>query len=327
MMKFYESHFDEYVTSVEKTNLHPKIEKHVFNKFPDDIKKLNNVLFYGPPGVGKYSQMLSCLKKYSPSDLKYEKRFTITFNKQEYHFKISDVHYEVDMAILGCNSKLLWHDIYQQIIDVISAKNDKHGIIVCKNFHEIHSELLDNFYSYMQNTLVEHMRIVFVLISEHISFLPTNIIQCCQVIHVPRPSAALYKKCIPYTKKGTNIADITNIKNLNTDNLPMNYSDTIVSNLYNYITIDTALFKFTNLRELLYDMLIYDVNIHETIWSILQKLVQDNRLDNTDINNVLVKTHSFLKYFNNNYRPIYHLEHYAIYLIATINKTHESNNT
>lgn len=319
-MKFYETHFDEYVSSVEKNNLHPKIEKHIFSKFPNNIKDLKNVLFYGPPGVGKYSQMLSCVKKYSPSDLKYEKRFTITFNKQDYHFKISDIHYEVDMGILGCNSKLLWHDIYQQIIDVISAKNDKHGIIVCKNFSEIHSELLENFYSYMQNNLMGHMKIVFFLISEHISFLPTNITQCCQVVHIPRPSASLYKKCVSFTKKTIDTTDITNIKNLKTDGLPMNYSDTIFLNLYNYITTDKNLFKFTNLRELLYDILIYDVNIHESIWFILRKLISEKRIDLEDVSEVLLKTQSFFKYFNNNYRPIYHMEHYVIYLISTINK-------
>ena len=82
--------------------------------------------------------------------LKYEKKISLTYDKKQYFFKISDIHYEIDMAILGCNSKLLWHEIYQQIIDIISAKAEKSGIIVCKYFHEIHSELLENFYSYMQ---------------------------------------------------------------------------------------------------------------------------------------------------------------------------------
>ena len=95
--------------------------------------------------------MLKCIKQYSPSELKYEKKISITYNKQAYFFKISDIHYEIDMSLLGCNSKLLWHEIYIQLVDIISTKQDKSGIIVCKYFNEIHSELLDNFYSYMQN--------------------------------------------------------------------------------------------------------------------------------------------------------------------------------
>ena len=82
--------------------------------------------------------------------LKYEKKISVNFNKQSYFFKISDIHYEVDMSLLGCNSKIIWHEIYCQIIDIITIKTEKIGYIVCKNFHAIHNELLEIFYSYMQ---------------------------------------------------------------------------------------------------------------------------------------------------------------------------------
>ena len=55
------------------------------------------------------------------------------------------------MSLLGCNSKVLWNDIYNQITDVVSMRADTTGIILCKYFHKIHSELLDIFYSYMQS--------------------------------------------------------------------------------------------------------------------------------------------------------------------------------
>jgi len=123
-MKYHETHFEEYILTSQKENLHPKLEK-FFNKFPAAIQKLKNLIFYGPAGIGKYTQMLRSIKKYSPTDLKYEKKISITYNKQQYFFKISDIHYEIDMSLLGCNSKLLWHDIYMQIIDIISAKTEK----------------------------------------------------------------------------------------------------------------------------------------------------------------------------------------------------------
>ena len=69
-MKFYESHFEEYILTSQKENLHPKLDK-IFTKFPDQIQKLKNIIYYGPPGIGKYTQMLKSIKKYSPSDLKY----------------------------------------------------------------------------------------------------------------------------------------------------------------------------------------------------------------------------------------------------------------
>ena len=62
--------------------------------------------------------------------------------KYTYQYHISDIHYEIDISLLGCNSKLIWHEIVQQIVDIVSVKSDKIGIVVCKNFHLIHTELL-----------------------------------------------------------------------------------------------------------------------------------------------------------------------------------------
>ena len=151
-MKYYESHFDEYIIKNNLNNMHPELNflSKTLNKF-DNFK---NLIFYGPSGTGKYTQALSLIKNLSPLSLKYEKKLLTVFNKVEYFIKISDIHYEIDMALLGCNSKLLWHEIYLQIIDIICTKQVKYGIIICKNFHEIHSELLDIFYSYMQKNLL-----------------------------------------------------------------------------------------------------------------------------------------------------------------------------
>ena len=163
-MKFHETHFEEYITANQKEDLHPKLEK-VFSKFPKKISELRNLIFYGPTGVGKYTQMLKSIKRYSPTELKYEKKISVSFNKQQYFFKISDIHYEIDMSLLGCNSKLLWHEIYLQIIDIISAKNEKSGIIVCKYFNDIHNELLENFYSYMQKNNTSCVDLKYILIT------------------------------------------------------------------------------------------------------------------------------------------------------------------
>ena len=86
-MKFLDSHFDEYIQSINKISLHPTITKKL-QSFPSNLNNLRNVIFYGPSGVGKYSQILNCIKKYSASELKYEKKLTVTFNKNNYFFKI-----------------------------------------------------------------------------------------------------------------------------------------------------------------------------------------------------------------------------------------------
>ena len=105
-MKFYDTHFEDYIKSNKELSLHPKLSKQYDDIFPKCLKDLKNVIFYGSKGVGKYTQMLAAIKRYSPSELKYEKKISVSFNKSIYFFKISDIHFEIDMSILGCNSKL-----------------------------------------------------------------------------------------------------------------------------------------------------------------------------------------------------------------------------
>jgi hypothetical protein len=98
------------------------------------------------------------------------------------------------MSLLGCNSKIIWHEIYGQIVDIITIKPEKMGFIVCKNFHAIHNELLEIFYSYMQRHCYGYegrsreVQIHFILVTEHFSFLPNNIVNHCHLVRVPRPS-------------------------------------------------------------------------------------------------------------------------------------------
>jgi len=321
-MKFHETHFEDYILSNKRENLHSKFEK-IFQKFPSKIQDLKNVIFYGPSGIGKYTQMLRILKSYSSTDLKYEKKISVLFNKQQYFLKISDIHYEIDMSLLGCNSKLLWHEIYQNIIDIISAKTDKVGIVVCKNFHEIHNELLENFYSYMQQNETKQVILHFFIITQEISFIPDNILNCCEIISLPRPSKTFYNKCVvKKLTKDFKLDNITNIKNLHlprdTNNLMQNYKiicDKIIDTM-----IQEEPISFLKFRSLLYDLLIYNLNITESIWYIVSQLLERKKITESEMGPLLLKTYSFFQYFNNNYRPIYHLENYFYFLVTLIQK-------
>jgi len=319
-MKFYETHFEDYVVSNQKENLHPKLSK-ILNNFPKKIQDLKNVIFYGPSGIGKYTQMLKSIKKYSPSELKYEKKISITFNKQAYYFKISDIHYEIDLSLLGCNSKLLWHEIYTQLIDIISSKPDKSGIIVCKLFHEINSELLDNFYSYMQINNNCSINLKYFIITEEISFIPDNILNCCEIINIPRPSKILYNKCIQHTlKNDVQINNITNIKNIHNYTDELNQPYKIICDKILYIMINVNELKFLKFRDLLYDIFIYNLDITDCFWYIISQLIERQLIKKDDLNLIMVRTFVFFQYYNNNYRPIYHLENYLLYIINIIHK-------
>jgi hypothetical protein len=312
-MKFYESHFEEYIIESNRENLHPKLEK-IYSKFPKEISKLRNLIFYGPNGVGKYTQMLKAIKKYSPSELKYEKKISVTYNKQPYYFKISDIHYEIDMSLLGCNSKLLWHEIYLQIIDIISAKNEKSGIIVCKYFNDIHNELLENFYSYMQKNHTSCVDLKYILITNELSFIPDNILNCSQVINIARPTKTTYTKCIKKFPNKIQLENITNIKNLHLYNEELMLQYKIICNkiINNLINIEEI--HFLKFRDILYDMFIYNLDISNCIWYIITSLVNQNKINKQHLSPILIKTYCFFQYYNNNYRPIYHMENYLLSL-------------
>ena len=76
--------------------------------------------------------------------------------------------------------------------------------------------------------------------------------------------------------------------------------------------------KFLKFRDILYDIFIYNLDITDCIWYILSTHIKENRIKNEHLSDVLIKTYSFFQYYNNNYRPIYHLEKYLFYLIKII---------
>jgi hypothetical protein len=313
-----DNHFETHVESAISCPLHPKLKTLYSTAFPSSVDQLRNLIFYGPRGTGKYSQVLACISRYSPTHLKYEKRLTITLNKETYIIKISDIHFEIDMSLMGCNSKLLWNEMHNQIVDVISARADSVGIIVCKYFHTIHSELLETFYSYMHMSLqggANPIRLKYILY---------NILNSCEIIPVSRPTAAMYKKIIAPTTTVKIIPE--NISNIKMLQIPEDDETNIATspphqelfnNLCKYM-VDVRQIRYMKLRELLYDILIYDFDITECAWHLITNLKHTNALRDEDMSEVLINTCKFLQYYNNNYRPIYHLENFVFMLINLI---------
>mgnify|MGYP002629394225 CR=1 FL=1 len=361
-MKYHESTFEEYIKSVNRLNLHPELES-LTNKFPHTLPEFKNILLYGPSGVGKYSQALKIISKYSTNNLKYDKRIGIITDKlekkkcktdtvkinaesssktltlpskpQEFSFRISDLHYEVDMSLLGCNSKTLWHDIFFQIIDIVSLKKEKIGIIICKNFHHVYNELLDVFYSYMKHPLHRYnIQLHFVLITEHISFIPQDIIDNCQCIPVKRPSLELYESCIeriPKNLSSISAKNIINAKELHNlkrvydiDKCPKELFDIVNDNILFYLLNPEAI-DVKTFRNHLYDILIFNIDVTESFSHILfYCITNDLFVSKSDITLVISNFFVQLKYFNNNYRSIYHLENLFFYIL---NKIHYSKYT
>jgi hypothetical protein len=310
-MKFLASTFEEYISAVNKFNLHPELLP--IMQAATSVSFPPNMIFYGPAGVGKYSQMLWLLKP------RFQKKFTVQYNKQSYNFHFSNIHYEIDMALLGCNSKLLWHDIFVQIMDIITVRGLGYGVIVCKNFHAIHTELLEIFYSYIMgatthsNSSVPHVS--FILLTEHVGFIPTNIINSCFIVNVARPSvsayAALYAATniasppsIPLSQPPPNLKEFLAGGAGGGTRAFQLICDNIIKQIKNPETL--SLLEF---RDAIYEIFIYNLDVAECIWYII--ICVSPTLP------ILQKSYSFLKYYNNNYRPIYHLENFLLFLSIT----------
>ena len=367
-MKYYETNFEEYLQSAQNYDLHKELQTTITNlPKKNDFK---NIILYGPSGVGKYPQALKIIHHYYETCFKYDKKISINTDKTEkksktyklddskkknnkvvsiskkadYMYRISDIHYEVDMATLGCNSKTLWYDIFFQIIDIITLKPNKTGIIVCKNFHNIYNELLDVFNSYIRHP-VHNINVHFILLTEHLSFIPESILKSFVIIPVRRPlcneqmtvyenqkktvfgNAQIYSQSINEKKvllenlNRISVESITNIKELNvlkrTTTLPNDVFNTVSDNILEKI-LQPSLIEIQSFRNDIYELLIYNTDINEVIFYIISFCITKNIFHVEDINSILKRSFTFFKYYNNNYRPIYHLENMIFYIIYKI---------
>ena len=257
----------------------------------------NNYIFYSTNGSGKYSFTLKLLYDISPSKLNYDKKTSIVFNGCDYYLRMSDVHCEIDMSILGCNAKNLWNIMYNQIIDIKdSLRTLKY--IVCKNFNKVHPELLELLYFYLKD--INNHNIWCIFISESISFMNTDLLDMCKSYHI----------CTNMIKKKTKKKDIVNRKDIK---CIYKKSDKYEEILYKYIVNKSDI--FFEIRNSLYNILIYQYDIHKILFGVVERLIRDKYSPKYV---EIIK--NFYVYYYNNYRTIYHLEACIVKLIIEYNE-------
>jgi hypothetical protein len=161
------------------------------------------------------------------------------------------------------------------------------------------------------------------LITEHLSFIPDSIINCCEIIQVPRPSKINYNKCLKNKLQPSfKLEEISNIKNVNSiinENLMQPYK--IICNKIIDVIINIKNYQLLKMRELVYDMFIYNLNVDQCIWYIICTLVINGSISQENMSKMMIKTYTFFQYYNNNYRPIYHLENYILFLSSIVSIT------
>jgi hypothetical protein len=123
------------------------------------------------------------------------------------------------------------------------------------------------------------------------------------------------------------LSEITNIKNLHSDELVMDHYKIITDKILHVILHVEEEFKIVVFRDMLYDILIYNLDINQCVWYITTTLILSKKIPQKNVSDVLINMYKFFKYYNNNYRPIYHLEYFFTYIIQVIYGFEQKNNT
>jgi 16S rRNA G966 N2-methylase RsmD len=116
----------------------------------------------------------------------------------------------------------------------------------------------------------------------------------------------------------TNLDEITNIKNIYLSVTQLMRPNEIICNKLVDVILNIDELNLYNMREHLYDIFIYNLDPYECIWFIINKLISLKRLEGKHMTDVLIKSYTFLQYYNNNYRPIYHFENFILYLMQKV---------
>jgi len=195
----------------------------------------------------------------------------------------------------------------------------------------------------MQKTINGTITIKFLILTEHLSFLGKNILDTCKVLYYSKLSISNYIKL----SNSKNKKLLSNMQKTDTSNSKCEINDLIYNldniNILKYVDLnknnlnilnlkqplcDSLIsiilhndYTYMQLRNVLYDILIFNLDIYECIFYILESIIMKRaNLPDDFINAIYFKTIEFFKYYNNNYRPIYHLESYVLYIIRYLHE-------
>lgn len=260
---------EKFIDTYKNSTVNNKIS----STLPTNFK---NIMFYGSPYSNKYDCALHLLMELSPKQLSYEKKIIVDYNDNEYIYRMSDIHIEINFEFLGCIAKNLWAAIYQQINQMVGKRK---FYILCKNFSSINNELMENFYTYINDG---SSNLHFIFLVDNIACIPNEIVECSTIYPVKR------------------------ISKTTTNEISNSYNDEIIR----YIL--TKNIDVKSLRNTLYDLLIYQIDVYNLFFIILKEINNHDLMTDQKMIKLLNEQKKMLKLFNNNYRSIYHLENFVI---------------
>ena len=121
-----------------------------------------------------------------------------------------------------------------------------------------------------------------------------------------------------------NLKEVFAIVKLESDmNIPDDMFSKVVTPIYEMVLAPgTIKLDIYALRNRLYNLLIFGIDVYESIWFILLQLAQQTQTDPEDYwrvsRAIFDKFYEFMKQYNNNYRSIYHLERIFLTIRASL---------
>jgi hypothetical protein len=200
-------------------------------------------------------------------------------NDKELSFINSDIHIEIDFELLGVNENTIFFEFFTHIKENIIA-HKKIFYICCIHFNEIKQELLQIFHMFMNEPNIK-----FILLTNQISFLTSQVLK----------NTIIKKQTMSYSSF---------------------YNETYktyVDDMVDIIINDTKISLFS-WREKIYIMLIKNFNIHDSMSYLIKCLITHQYIKEENIDIVFKTYFEMIEKYNNNYRSIYHLEHFIIFL-------------
>tara|TARA_B100001057_G_scaffold496581_1_gene598431 strand:+ start:149 stop:1177 length:1029 start_codon:yes stop_codon:yes gene_type:complete len=286
---------------------------------------LPNCIFYGPYGSGKMVIAKYLINQYFNNDnLVYSsKKIIYNLKEEEIDLQKSIHHYEVDCNNFNLNDKKFIVEFISEISKTNNINNNKIKIIIIKNAENLSyntqiiiSKLIENFSTTSRFIFISHS------LTKLISKLKTH----CLLINIKKPSnnnVYLLLNHIALNEKINLecVEEITSKCNLNINSAifmlqQYQFTQEIVNN-FNYQTYIKQfiniimIYKEENidkLREEIYNLLIYDINIYNLLEIFLIHIYNQKDLNDDNKFKILTAITNYSYIINKGYRQIYHYE-------------------
>jgi replication factor C subunit 3/5 len=179
---------------------------------------INNIIFYGLSGTGKYSYIMAMLSQIYDDTVYQLKTYHKTLESKPntfFYIKKSQYHIEIDLSDYRNNDKAIICEYINSVCKTYSITSDIYRIIIIKNAHTL-SKMAQQSLRYITERHMKSTRFFFIAKS------------LGSIIDPIRSRCLLIRFCIPTNKNIYDILyNISQSENINIDELQIN---TIIEN-------------------------------------------------------------------------------------------------